>query len=156
MAVNPDFRDLFAALNGAEARYLVVGAYAVIHHTEPRYTKDVDLWVEPTADNAARVLEALRAFGAPILGLDARDLCDPELVYQIGIEPNRIDLLTSVEGLVFETAWTGAVETTYGGAPIRVLGLEDLITAKKAAGRPQDLLDATRLEQARQRRARGE
>ena len=151
MAVNPDFRDLFSALNGAEARYLIVGAYAVIHHTEPRYTKDVDLWVEPTAENAARVLTALAAFGAPILGLTASDLTDPEVVYQIGIEPNRIDLLTRVEGLDFDAAWPRAAETSYGGVPIRVLGLDDLITAKRATARPQDLLDAERLEVARRR-----
>ncbi len=152
MAVNPDFRDLFAALNAAGARYLVVGAYAVIHYTEPRYTKDVDLWVEPTEGNAARVLGALRAFGAPIVGLEQGDLCDPELVYQIGIEPNRIDLLTSVQGLEFADAWAQAVETTYGEVAIRLLSLDDLIRAKKATGRKQDLLDVERLEQARKRR----
>jgi hypothetical protein len=151
MAVNPDFRDLFHAFAAAEARSIVVGAYAVIHHTEPRYTKDIDIWVEPTPDNAARVLSALRTFGAPILELRERDLCDPELVYQIGIEPNRVDLLTSIEGLRFDRAWAGAVQATYGGVPIRVLGLDDLLTAKRAAGRPQDLLDVTRLEAARRR-----
>lgn len=153
MAVNPDFRDLFSAFAAAEARFLVVGAYAVIHHTEPRYTKDVDLWVEPTPENAARVLGGLRAFGAPVAGLTEGDLCDPEVVYQIGVEPNRIDLLTSLEGLEFAPAWERGVPTTYGGVPIRVLGLEDLITTKRAAGRPQDLLDAARLEAARGKQA---
>jgi Nucleotidyltransferase of unknown function (DUF6036) len=152
MAVNPDFRDLFSALNGAEARYIVVGAYAVIHHTEPRYTKDVDLWVEASSDNAVRVIEALAEFGAPVIGLSAADLCDPELVYQIGIEPNRVDLLTSVEGLEFATAWSRCSETTYGGVPIRVLGLDDLIDAKRTSGRPQDLLDVEHLQAARRRR----
>lgn len=152
MAINRDFRDLFSALGAAEARFLVVGAYAVIHHTEPRYTKDVDLWVEPTRGNAGRVLAALKAFGAPTAALTEDDLCDPEVVYQIGIEPNRVDLLTSLGDLAFDAAWDRSVETSYGEVPIRVLGLEDLIAVKRAAGRPQDLIDAERLEAARRRR----
>jgi hypothetical protein len=126
----------------------------VIHHTEPRYTKHVDLWVEPNTANASRALDALRAFGAPLLGLEQRDLCDPELACPIGIGPNRIDLLTGLEALAFEPAWVHGVETTYRGVPIRVPGLGDLVRTKKASGRPQDLLDAARLEQVRKQRSR--
>jgi hypothetical protein len=152
MPVNSDFRDLFSALAVAEARYLVVGAYAVVHHTEPRYTKDLDVWVEPTDENALRVLRALGSFGAPIERLRPKDLCDPETVYQIGIEPNRIDLLTALPALEFGPAWEGSVITTYGGVAIRVLGLDDLILTKRTLARPQDLLDAERLEAARKMR----
>jgi hypothetical protein len=152
MPVNSDFRDLFSTLRAAEARYLVVGAYAVVHHTEPRYTKDLDIWTEPTLENAERVLRALARFGAPVAELRAIDLCDPETVYQIGIEPNRIDLLTALPALEFGAAWERGVPTTYGGVEIRVLGLEDLILTKRTLARPQDLLDVERLEAARTRR----
>ena len=119
MGSNPDFRDLFCELNAADARYLIVGAYAVIYHTEPRYTKDIDIWVEPTVGNAARVHAALSRFGAPVDTLSVDDLTDPHLIYQVGIEPNRIDILMA----------------------------DDLITAKRAAGRLQDQLDLKRLEE---------
>ena len=152
MPVNSDFRDLFSALAAAEARFLVVGAYAVVHHTEPRYTKDLDVWVEPTNENAKRVLRALGGFGAPIGKLSPADLCDPDTVYQIGIEPNRIDLLTALPALEFGPAWERSATTTYGGIPIRVLGIDDLILTKRTLARPQDLLDADRLEAARKMR----
>jgi hypothetical protein len=145
MPANPDYVDLFRAFNAADARYLVVGGYAVIFHTEPRYTKDIDIWVEPTAENAPRVYRALAEFGAPLEGLSTRDLTDPLLVYQIGIEPNRVDVIMGVPGLDFEPAYLRAVRTTYGGEAIRIVSLADLITAKRAAGRLQDLLDVERL-----------
>jgi len=152
MAVNLDFKDLFAAFNDAEVRYLVVGAYAVIHHTEPRYTKDLDVWIEGTAENAARALRALAKFGAPVDALTEADLQDPKVVYQIGIEPNRIDILVQIAGLDFETAHGHAVSTAYAGEPIRVLCLDDIIIAKRSAGRDQDLLDLKRLLQAKRQR----
>jgi len=146
MSVNTDFADLFRTLNGADARYLVVGAYAVIFHAEPRYTKDIDLWVEPTRENAERVFRALAEFGAPLEGVGVESFQDHELVYQIGIEPNRIDILMGIGGLDFTAAWERAVLSRYGEQPIRVLALDDLILAKRASGRPQDLLDLERLE----------
>ena len=97
VAVNPDFRDLFAALNAAAARYLLVGGYAVAFHAAPRFTKDLDVWTEPTPANAARVAEALRAFGAPLQDLSLADLERAGLVFQIGVPPNRIDIVTSTE-----------------------------------------------------------
>ncbi|MCZ6794830.1 MAG: hypothetical protein O7J95_14575 [Planctomycetota bacterium] len=146
MEGNPDFRDLFQCLNDGEARYLVVGAYAVIFHTEPRYTKDLGLWVEPEPGNASRVWNAIARFGAPVAELTTEDLCDPELVYQVGVEPNRFDILMAVKGLTFPEAWRNRVESTYADQPIHVLGLDDTIRAKKAAGRPQDLVDLKNLE----------
>ncbi len=146
MAVNPDFKDLFVALNAAEARYLVVGAHAVGFHARPRFTKDLDLWVDPAGENAERVRKALAAFGAPIRGLSVADLADPRTVFQIGVAPNRIDILTALEGLEFPGAWQRRVEARYGDCPIHILARSDLLRNKRAVGRPQDLLDAEALE----------
>jgi hypothetical protein len=144
--VNPDFRDLFAALNAAEARYLLVGGYAVAFHAQPRFTKDLDVWTEPTAENAARVLAALRAFGAPIGDLSVEDLARPGIVFQMGVPPNRIDIVTAIDGVSFADAWPGRSATTYGDQPVPVIGKAALVQNKRASGRPQDLLDVTNLE----------
>lgn len=144
--MNPDFIDLLRALSAAEARYLVVGAYAVSYHTRPRSTGDLDLWVEPTAANAARVWNALRAFGAPMTGLHENDLATPNLVYQVGVEPRRIDLLTSLTGLDFPSAWTRRVSGRFGDVPCDYLSREDLLTNKRMLGRPRDLADVEMLE----------
>jgi hypothetical protein len=149
MGANPDFVDLFKTFNDGEVRYLVVGGYAVIFHTEPRYTKDIDVWIEPTPENAARAYLCLAQFGAPLDGVSVADLADPSMIYQIGVEPNRIDIIMGVPGLDFASALGRAVHSTYGGQPIRVLAFDDLATAKQAAGRPQDLLDLERLEEKR-------
>jgi hypothetical protein len=97
---NRDFRDLLQCLNEAGARYLIVGAYAVIYHSEPRYTKDLDIWTEPTPDNAGRVWNALVQFGAPLADLTIADLTNPDVVFQMGIEPNRIDIIWMWRGSV--------------------------------------------------------
>ena len=121
MATNRDFKDLFAALNAAGAKFLLVGGYTVAHHAEPRYTKDLDLWVEPGAENAARVLEALAAFRAPIGDLTLADLCNPEVVFHMGVPPNRIDLLTGIDGVAFDEAWASRVESVYAGEAVPVI-----------------------------------
>jgi hypothetical protein len=148
---NPDFKDLFRCLNDAGARYLVVGAYAVIFHTEPRYSKDIDIWVEPSPGNADKVFRALARFGAPLADLTVEDLANVELVYQIGVEPNRIDILMAVNGLRFEDAWAHRVPSRYEDQPVSILSLEDTLASKIAAGRPQDLLDAAALDAARKK-----
>jgi hypothetical protein len=149
MDVNPDFRDLLLALRNEGARYLVVGAYAVIYHTEPRYTKDLDLWVEPTPENAERIWRALAKFGAPLERVDQADFANERLVFSMGIEPNRIDILMGIEGLTFSRAWKRRIRSSYGGVPVCVLGKADLIKAKLAAGRPADLLDVASLRKRR-------
>jgi len=149
MGPNPDFLDLFKAFNDGKVRFLVVGGYAVIYHTEPRYTKDIDIWVDPTLTNARRVFAALGVFGAPLDGVAVGDLADPHLIYQIGVEPNRIDVVMGVPGLEFSQAYRRAVRTAYGAQPIRLLSFEDLVSAKNASARPQDLLDVERLEEKR-------
>ncbi len=144
--VNRDFRDLFAALNGAGSRYLVVGGYAVAFHAEPRYTKDLDVWVEPSADNAARVFPALSEFGAPLGDLSPEDLARPGLIFQIGLPPNRIDIITAIDGVEFAEAWEGRAHLDYGDQRIAVIGREALLRNKRAAGRPQDLIDVQLIE----------
>lgn len=149
MAVNPDFKDLLQELSAARARFLIVGAHAVMYFTLPRYTKDLDIWVDPTPENAPRVLAALRAFGAPLFDLRAEDLAQPGVTFQIGIEPNRIDILTEVESLDFAAAFSRKALSSYGGIPIGLLSLEDLITNKESVGRLQDQLDVENLKKAR-------
>lgn len=145
--LSPDFRDLLYELSAAEARFLIVGGYAVALHGRPRATKDLDVWVEATKENAPRVLKALRAFGAPLHGLVEHDLEAPGVGLQIGVPPQRIDVLTAASGLRFEDAWPNRVELTI--APdlrCSFLGLSDLLQNKRAAGRPQDLADVAALE----------
>ncbi len=145
MGVNQDFCDLFRELNEFGVRYLVVGAYATIYYTEPRYTKDIDIWVEPVPKNARRLWTALTSFGAPLKNVKIKDFTSEELVYQIGIAPNRIDIMMGVPGLKFSNAWKNKVRTKYGGQRIFILSRKDLIKAKRVAGRSQDKLDIERL-----------
>lgn len=145
MPANPDFKDLFRILNEESVEYLVAGAHAVIYFSEPRYTKDLDIWVNPTPQNATRVWRALTNFGAPLTGVTPSDFHDPDLIYQIGVEPNRIDIIMGVLGVEFSGAWKAREQSSYGGVPINIMGRKALISAKEAAGRPQDQLDLQKL-----------
>ena len=145
MKINSDFKDLLRSLNAAGIRYLIVGGYAVMVHTEPRYTKDLDIWIERDEQNARALLRVLAEFGAPIGDVKPADLTEPEVFFQIGIEPVRIDILTSVAGLVFEAAWNRRIEVDFGGETAPVLCREDILAAKMAAGRPVDEEDARNL-----------
>jgi hypothetical protein len=144
--VNTDFRDLIAAFNAHAVEYLVVGAHAVAAHGHVRATKDLDLWVRPSPENAPRVLRALAAFGAPLQDLTLEDLIQPGLIFQIGVPPLRVDVLTAIDAVQFDDAWRERVETTFGGQSTAVLSLPHLIANKKAAGRLQDLADVEALE----------
>ena len=141
MEFNPDFRDLFFELNAGRVEYLVVGGYAVIYHSEPRYTKDIDILISPAPRNARRALDALIRFGAPTNNLTPRDLSDPDLVIQLGVAPNRIDILMKIKGVSFEAAWKNRVAVHYADQRVWMMDLQSLRRAKRAAGRPQDLLD---------------
>ncbi len=149
MRLNPDYFDMFKALNTAGVRYLVVGAYAYGFHVEPRTTKDLDIWVDPEPENARRLYQALADFGAPLQGVTQEDFCNPELVYQIGIAPNRIDILMGLEGVVFQEAWKNKIEASYDLEKIYIVSREDLITIKRIAGRAQDIEDVKGLESNR-------
>ena len=144
-----DFVEMLSALNVAGAEYLVVGAHALAAHGVPRATGDLDIWVRATPDNARRVLGALREFGAPLFDLSVDDLSQPETVFQIGVVPVRIDLLTSISGVGFEEAWAGRLPGTIEGVAFGVIGREDLLRNKRATGRPKDLLDAETLAASR-------
>ncbi len=140
-----DFVEMLSALNAAGAEYLVVGAHALAAHGVPRATGDLDVWVRGTPENASRVLVALREFGAPLFSLTADDLSCPETVFQIGVVPVRIDLLTSISGVGFEEAWAGRISAFVDGVTFGVLGREELLRNKRATGRPKDLLDVESL-----------
>jgi len=146
--VNPDFSDLLKLFNGNHVKYLIVGGYAVAYHSEPRYTKDLDLWIEATPENAALVFQALRQFGAPLKGLAPLDFTQEGYVYSVGIPPVRVDVLMSLSGITFEDAWNTRVESEFGGEPTQFISREHLLRAKRASGRPQDLMDASALETA--------
>ena len=145
MKINSDFRDLLRSLNAAGVRYLIVGGYAVMVHTEPRYTKDLDVWIEPERENARLLLEALAAFGAPVASVTPDDFTEPEIFFQIGVDPVRVDIMTSVTGLDFETAWDRRIEVDFGGVQAPVLCRADILAAKIASGRPRDRRDARAL-----------
>ena len=142
--MNPDFRDMLSALSAARVEFLVVGAYALAVHGVPRATGDIDLWVRPTRENAERTLEALRGFGAPLTGLTAEDLCRPGTVYQIGVAPRRIDLLTAIDGVGFDEAWSSRTPVEIAGLHVDVIGRAALLKNKRATGRPRDIADADR------------
>ena len=139
MKINSDFKDLLRDLNGAGVRYLIVGGYAVMVYTEPRYTKDLDLWIEPTEPNAQKLFVALAQFGAPTKNIRPGDFTEPDVFFQIGIEPVRIDIMTSVPGLDFVPAWERKVD--FGGESAPVLSREDVLKSKVTAGRIRDRRD---------------
>lgn len=144
--LNPDFRDMLSALSEEGAEFLVVGAYAMAAHGFPRATGDLDIWIRCSVENAGRVWQSLRRFGAPLLDLSWEDLQTPNVVFQIGLAPRRIDLLTSIAGVEFHEAWTRRREVEVQGQTIPVIGLADLIRNKRASGRPRDAADAVWLE----------
>jgi hypothetical protein len=141
MEHNPDFRDLFHLLGEEKVEYLIVGAYALIYYATPRYTKDIDVWVKPQPENIKKLWTALEKFGAPLIDITPDDFLKPDIIYQIGIEPNRIDILTSIPGLEFDAAWKNSVLSSYAGERIYILSLDDLIRSKETTDRPQDRID---------------
>ena len=143
--MNQDFKELLQTFNDEQARYLIVGGYAVIKHSEPRYTKDLDLWVGIAADNAERVFRALQRFGAPLTGLTAQDFSAAGFFYTMGLAPQRVDVLMSVEKLDFAQCWERRVESEVDGIKVNFLSASDLIINKEAVGRYQDLADAEKL-----------
>lgn len=136
-----DFREFVSLLNAHRVDYLVVGAYAVGAHGHPRYTGDLDVWVRPSPDNAARVVSALNEFGFASFKLKPEDFSRPGRILQMGYPPRRIDLMTSIEAVTFDTAYPKRLAVELDGLPVNFIGLEDLKLNKKAAGRPKDLID---------------
>jgi predicted nucleotidyltransferase len=146
-----DFRELLEEFAREGVEYIVIGGYAFAFHAEPRATKDLDLLLEGSDENRSRAARALERFGAPSHVVDAtRTLAETEIVY-LGQPPLRIDLLRSIDGVAAEDALRNAVPATWGGTPLRVIALDDLIANKRAAGRPQDLADVVKLERVRRK-----
>ena len=139
--LNPDFHDMLSVLCDEGAEFLLVGAYALATHGLPRATGDMDIWIRRSEENAERVWRALRRFGAPLTGLTEDDLNTPNLVFQIGIAPRRIDILTSIDAVQFDEAWPDRRVVEIEGLSIGVIGRLHLIRNKRAVGRPQDLAD---------------
>ena len=153
--MDPDLRELLSALKAHSVKYLVIGAYAVGVHAEPRATKDLDIWIKADAENSRAVFRALAAFGAPLTGLSPNDFNDEAgSVFQMGQPPLRVDILQRIDGVTFEDAWQNRMVTQIGGElPAFVISAEDLIRNKLAAGRPQDLLDVTKVQKAQAERS---
>ncbi len=143
--MNSDFKDLLQLLSEEQVEYLIVGGYAVIYHAQPRSTKDLDIWLRPTPENAKRVTRVFLKFGIPFIDVTPDDFAQEGLQYAVGRPPSMIDFLTSIPGLDFGEAWESRVKATHEGINILFLGKQDLIKAKQTAGRPQDLADIDEL-----------
>ena len=154
--MNSDFKDLLRTFSEEEVRYLVVGGYAFAEHVEPRYTKDLDVWIERSSDNADRVLIALRNFGAPLRELSKADLTSPGTFYQIGLPPNRIDIITQLEEMDFADCWNRRKTGQIGELSVEYISAHDLMENKERTGRPHDLADLEHLRQAQKERESGE
>jgi hypothetical protein len=142
MFVNSDFSDLLNLFNANHVKYLVIGGYAVIQYAEPRYTKDLDIWISVDNENAAAVYKSLKEFGAPLAELTEADFSEEGYFYQMGRPPIRVDILMGIPGMEFDKAWQNHVEVDFDDLIVKFISREDLIAAKKASGRPQDLIDA--------------
>ena len=147
MFVNSDFSDLLQLFNDNKVRYLVIGGYAYIRYAEPRYTKDLDLWISTDVENAAAVFRSLQDFGAPLVDMTEDDFAEEGYFYQMGIPPVRIDILMGIPGIEFDKAWANREEIEFDGLSVAFISKEDLIVSKRASGRAQDLLDADVLSQ---------
>jgi len=144
--LNQDFKEFIQSLNDNQVRYLVIGGYAVAFHGYPRYTKDIDIWVEMSPANADRMVRALREFGFASLELQAQDFMVPDQVIQLGYPPSRIDLLTTPDGVDFETCYATRLEVEVLGVKVSFIDLENLRINKRASGRLQDLADLESLD----------
>ncbi|MBX7148988.1 nucleotidyltransferase [bacterium] len=141
-----DFEELLSLFGKHNVTYCIVGAFAVAFHAIPRYTKDIDLFVEASTQNGDRIIKALKEFGFTPKNLSANDFATPGLILQMGYEPVRIDLLTKIDGCTFPTVWKNRKKGKYGKVPVHFIGLADLIKNKKASGRMQDKADLELLQ----------
>ncbi|NEO86612.1 MAG: nucleotidyltransferase family protein [Spirulina sp. SIO3F2] len=145
MKLDPDLKEFIELLNKHEVRYLIVGGYAVAIHGHPRYTKDIDIWIDRVPDNAQRIIQVLKDFGFGALGLKAEDFLEIEQIIQLGYPPNRIDILTSPDGVEFDVCYPIRLESEVDGITIKFIDLENLKKNKQASGRSQDLADLDNL-----------
>lgn len=146
MLIPSDYKDLLRLLNKHKIRYLIVGAYAVIYYTEPRYTKDMNIWIEPTIKNAKKVYEALREFGVPLKGISVEDFTNSNLVYQIGVEPIRVDIMMNIPNIKFSYAWKRKTTASFNGIKINIIGINELLKSKEKTKRDYDIKDIENLK----------
>lgn len=149
--LNADYRDMVECLQQEGVEFMLVGGYAVAMHGWPRTTMDIDFWILANPENAAALMRALGRFGAPLMGLTAEDFHKPGMVFQIGNEPQRIDILSAVDGLKYQEAIEHAIEMNIDDLKLKVISLDDLIINKRASGRPKDLVDAITLEKMKEK-----
>lgn len=147
MFINSDFSDLLRLFKNNGVKYLVIGGYAVIQYAEPRFTKDLDLWISTDPSNAAAVYKALHEFGAPLTDLTEADFAEEGYFYQMGMPPVRVDILMGIPGIQFADAWERRVVVNFDDIPVVFISRQDLIISKQASGRPQDLIDVSLLSQ---------
>ena len=147
MLQSRDFKELLSILARHEVRYLVVGGYAVMRYAEPRWTKDLDLWIALDDANAKAIFDALKEFGAPLAGLTPAVFREPGYFYQMGRAPLRVDVMMTIPGADFSAAWEKRTSEEVDGVPIQFISKEDLIRTKQASARPQDLIDLVALQE---------
>jgi hypothetical protein len=153
--VNQDFVDPLRAFNEENVKYLIVGGYALIKYTEPRYTKDLDVWISPDSENAEKVFRALTRYGAPVSNMSPADFSREGFYFTMGLPPNRIDIFFDLSGLQFGTAWKRRVQASIGDVAANFISRTDLIINKEAVGRKQDLADVEKLRIAEVRENNG-
>lgn len=144
--MHSDLTDLLKAFNECGVEFMVVGAYAVMECTEPRFTKGFDIWIRANELSAKAVYRALALFGAPLVNIDVNDFAQPGVIYQIGVSPHRVDVLTEIDGVDFEDAWIRRVIRTFDGVAAPVISISDLIRNKEISNRPQDTIDVVALK----------
>jgi hypothetical protein len=141
MRLNEDFSDLLLEFVAAEVRFLIVGAHALAAHAEPRATGDLDVWIARDPENARKVFAALASFGAPLDKVSVDDFTSDDLIFQIGVVPRRIDVITGIDGVSFEDAWPHHIELSINGISVPVIGRAQFLANKRASGRPKDIGD---------------
>jgi hypothetical protein len=146
--MNPDFVDLLRAFAAADVRFLIVGAYALAVHGRPRATGDLDVWIDPTPENASRVMRALAVFGAPLTEITEADFARPGAVYQIGVPPGRIDILTELTSVAFAEAWRDRIRRPFGELDVDFIDRDSFLRNKRATGRLKDLSDIEGMERS--------
>lgn len=146
MLIPSDYKDLLKILNKHRVKYLVVGAYAVIYYAEPRYTKDLEIWIKPQEENAERLYEALKEFGAPLKDITWKDFTNKNLVYQIGVAPVRVDIIMGCGSLEFDFAWKYKSSVKFDNIKVNIIGLRELIKSKEKTKRDMDAADVKALE----------
>ena len=141
MKASKDFKEFIELLNKNNVNYLLVGGYAVGYHSRPRYTEDIDIWIQPSLENAKKIIHVLNKFGFTGISVSIEELIQPEKIIQLGLPPQRIDILTSIDGVNFNDAWERRIVDSFGDIPVFIISLKDLIKNKSSSGRTKDLQD---------------